>query len=227
MKKYLAVILCSVLVLTCFTACKAKTKGGEVVTDSANNAVAAVTEEGGAAKRDENGNLIVLVTNEDGKNVKDENGELATEAVTIDHVLFIGGTAETRYYSIGVPDGWNFEQTSFVDLSFSNDKGDHIKITAREGKSASQLAEEMPLLKVIDDTFPDNVKTNSTVNLNGVECPFAARYLDKDASGNHSYLGYIFFEHEGVGFTCMITGNRDITPDVGDIEKVLNTIQYK
>ncbi len=227
MKKYFALIICAVLVLGCFTACGTKTQGGEVVTDLANNPVAVVTEEGGAAKRDENGNIIVLVTDEDGKNVKDKNGEYATEAITVEHVLMLGETAETKYFSLRIPEGWTFNETSFTGLKMDNGKGDEIKISSTSGKTASQLATEMPLLDAVDKSFPDCKKVNSSVEFNGEQYPFIARYVEKGSNGSQSYLGFIFFDHAGTGFTCMITGSRDITDDIDEVAAVLNTIQYK
>lgn len=227
MKKYFALIICAILVLGCFTACGTKIQGGEVVTDLANNPVAVVTAEGGAAKRDENGNIIALVTDENGKNVKDENGNYATEAITVNHVLMLGGTAETKYFSLRIPKGWTFNETSFTSLTLNNDKGYGISINSTNGKTASQLLSEMPLLDAVDKNFPDSKKINTSVEFNGENYPFVARYIEKDSKGGQTYLGFIFFDHNGIGFTCMVTGNRDITDDVDDIAAVLNTIQYK
>lgn len=227
MKKYFSIIVCALIVLGCFSACGTKTEGGEVVTDFAQQNIAVVTEEDGGAKRDGNGNLIVLVTDDSGKNIKNENGEYATEAVTLNHVVVIGETAETKYYSITMPEGWTYNTTSFNTLKFDNDKGDKIVINSKENSSASKLLEELKLLDAVDSAYPDCKKVNSSVTLNGESCPFVARYVEKDASGEPSYLGFIFFEHGSVGFSCMITGNRDVTPDIDAVEKVLNTIQFK
>ena len=43
MKKYFALIISVIVILTCFTACKPKLKGGEVVTNAAGEGFAAVT----------------------------------------------------------------------------------------------------------------------------------------------------------------------------------------
>ena len=75
MKKYFALIISVIVILTCFTACKPKLKDGVLVTDAAGKGYAAVTQEGGGAARDDAGNLVVLVTDKNGKNVKGDNGE--------------------------------------------------------------------------------------------------------------------------------------------------------
>lgn len=230
MKKTIAVALCGVFALCCFTACGSKTKGGEVVTDSANNPIALVTEEGGGAKRDEEGNLVVLVTEEDGKNVKDKDGNYVTEALTMNHVLKFGDTAETKHYSLKIPSGWTYNEKSLVELMLDNPKGDKINIVTAEGQTASQLATDPNLLQIINliDQYNSNaVPTNSSVKINGVDCPFIARYVPGDENKPDSYLGYIFFENDGVGYTCRITGSRDVTENIADIEAVLNTIQYR
>ena len=64
MKKYFALIISVIVILTCFTACKPKLKDGVLVTDAAGKGYAAVTQEGGGAARDDAGNLVVLVTDE-------------------------------------------------------------------------------------------------------------------------------------------------------------------
>ncbi len=227
MKKSIAIIICLAVITICLAACGTKTEGGEVVTDFGNNPVAVVTNADGGAQRDEDGNLIVLVTDADGKNVKDENGEFATESITLNHVVVVGDTVETQYYSIKIPDKWKYNVTSFVDLKFDNDKGDKISISAKPGLSASQLREENPILNTVDSNFPDCKKVNSSVNIAGEEYPFTARYVVNEESGEGSYLGFIFFEHEDNAFSCMITGSRDITDDIEDIGAILGTIQYK
>ena len=67
MKKYFALILTFILILTCFAACKPSIKDGTVVTEFGGQGHAAVTEADGGVKRDEAGNLIVLVTDENGR----------------------------------------------------------------------------------------------------------------------------------------------------------------
>lgn len=227
MKKYFALILSAAAVLTCFTSCGTKVKGGEVVTDNAQNPVVVITEKDGALKRDENGNAVVMVTDANGKNVKDKDGNYATQAFTVKHVLRIGDLAETKHFTIGIPDGWEYDDTSFNTLRFINDKGDRINIDSTDGKTASQLLADDLIIKAVDNSFPDSVKVNSSVKIDGKEFPFVARFVTKDSNGGQSYLGMIFFDHGNHGFTCMITGNRDVTEDIGDIEEVLNTIQFK
>lgn len=227
MKKLTAIAICLTVIITCLAACGTKTEGGEVVTDFGNNPVAVVTDANGGAQRDANGNLIVLVTDADGKNVKNENGEFATESVTLKHVVVIGDTVETQYYSIKIPNNWEYNVKSFVDLKFDNAKGDKISITARPGMSASQLRQDNTLLDAVDSINPDCKKVNSSVNIAGEDYPFVARYVENKETGDKSYLGFIFFEHGGNAFSCMVTGTRDITDDIDDVAAVLGTIQYK
>lgn len=227
MKKSIAVIICLTVIIACFAACGTKTEGGEVVTDFGNNAVAVVTDANGGAQRDENGNLLVLVTDADGKNVKDENGEFATESITLKHVVVIGDTVETQYYSIKIPDNWEYNVKSFVDLKFDNKKGDKISITARPGTTASRLAEDNTLLDAVDAANPGCKQVNTSVNIAGEDYPFVARYVENAETGEGSYLGFIYFEHGENAFSCMVTGTRDMTDDIDEIGAVLGTIQYK
>lgn len=230
MKKSIAIIICLTVIISCLAACgnKTKTKGGEVVTDFGNNAVAVVTEENGGARRDENGNLLVLVTDANGKNVKDENGEYATEAITLKHVVVVGDTVETQYYSIKIPDEWEYNVKSFVDLKFDNAKGDKISITAQPGKTISELMKGNKIIETLDSMYPDSKNINTSVNIAGEDFPFVARYIVKDKeSGEGSFVGYIYFSHDDISFVCMVTGARDISSEIENIGAVLSTIQFK
>lgn len=228
MKKSIALIICLTVLITCFAACGTKTQGGEVVTDFANNAVAVVTDANGGAQRDENGNLVVLVTDKNGKNVKDENGEYATESITLNHVVVVGDTVETQYYSIKIPKEWEYNVASFVDLIFNNDKGDQISITARPGQTITELMKGNKIIETLDKMYPDSKKLNSSITIADESFPFVGRYIVKDKeSGEGSYVGYIYFNHGETSFVCMVTASRDISADVENIGAVLGTIQYK
>lgn len=227
MKKSIAVIICLTVLITCFASCGTKTEGGEVVTDFGNNAVAVVTDANGAAQRDESGNLIVLVTDADGKNVKDENGEYATESITLNHVVVVGDTVETQYYSIKIPDNWEYNVTSFVDLKFDNAQGDKISITARPGVSVTELMQGNTLLDAVDAANPGCKEINSSVNIAGEDCPFVGRYVENAETGSSSFLGFIYFAHGETSFSCMVTGSRDVSVDADEIGAILGTIQYK
>ena len=143
MKKYFALILSVIIILTLFTACKPQIKNGAVLQNGAGGEIAVVTSPDGGIVRDEAGNLIVLVTDHNGKNIKNENGEYQTNAVNMDHAFVMGRRVEAKYYSVEIPNGWSDAHT-LNDLSITKDGTDEsLVISVRENESATQAMEKV------------------------------------------------------------------------------------
>lgn len=229
MKKYFALIIATVLILTCFTACKPKIKDGTLVTDAAGKAYAAVTEQNGAAARDEAGNIILLVTDANGKNVKDENGEYETQALALDHALVFGNRIECPYFSIEIPDGWS-DSFSYSDLILSNNSNEEeiIKVMTTTDKKLSKVMEDASgIIDAIKQSFSDCVYTNKQVTVCGFDGTLISAFVPNNSSGTSTYMGYIFFERGNVVYTCMLASDSDMGERIDDVLGILNTIQFR
>ncbi|MCI5841537.1 MAG: hypothetical protein MRZ96_06620 [Clostridium sp.] len=228
MKKYFALIISVIVILTCFTACKPKLKDGVLVTDAAGKGYAAVTQEGGGAARDDAGNLVVLVTDKNGKNVKGDNGEYQTDAIALDHAVVIGNRIECPNYSIAIPSGWS-DSMSYSDLILKKDNSeDQIKLMSSSGKKLSAVMQDTSkLIDAVKSKFSDCVYTNKQVTVNGGEATLISVYVPNNSSGTATYIGYIFYEHGGTVYTCMITSDSDMGARLDDVIAILDTIEYR
>ncbi len=227
MKKYFALILTFVLILTCFAACKPTVKDGAVVTNAAGENFAAVTEADGGIKRDEAGNLVVLVTDEDGRNVK-ENGENVTNAIALQHALIIGNTIEMPEYSIQIPQGWS-DSMSFENLALSKDgTADKLVISVIDDKSFTDVAaERSSLINTTKNNFANTVVENKGIEVGGdSEALFYSAYVPDAGNGASVYLAYVLFEHAGDVYSCMVNSNTDISATIPEILEILNTINF-
>ncbi len=233
MKKYFALIISLIVILTCFTACKPKIKNGAVVENGAGHQIAIVTSPEGGIVRDDAGNIVVLVTDQNGKNVKDENGEYQTNAIAMEHAIVIGRRVETEYYSVEIPDGWSNAKT-LNDLSITKDGTDEsLKITKKEGSVSSEAAKILPLFENAKKMYSNVISENTTVqikdNLSASYMSIYVPHLKTDDAGNPvpGYIGYFFFEKAGKTFTCKIEGRRNISENLKEFTDILATIEFR
>lgn len=235
MKKYFALILSAVVILSCFTACKAKLENGAVVTDLNGDNYAAVTEEGGGIVRDDAGNLVVLVTDENGKNVKGDDGEYQTNVVAIEKALVIGNRIECPNFALTIPSGWS-DSLSYDDLVIKKDgTEDRIKIMVNKETPYSEVVATN--VSVVDAFADMSLKKppmeNKSVTISeNITAQFYSAFIEdtgsRDADGNiiAAYIGYITFEHSGIVYSCMITSNRDMTSSIDEVVEILGTIDF-
>lgn len=233
MKKYFALILSLIVILTCFTACKPRIKNGAVVENGAGEQVAVVTSPDGGIARDEAGNLIVLVTDENGKNVKDENGEYKTNAIAMDHAIVLGRRVEAENYSVEIPDGWSDAKT-LNDLSITKDGTEEsLVITTKKG-TVSQAMETVSLVFAnMKKMYSDGDYRNETIEISkDITATYISAYvpnLKKDENGNAvaGFVGYFFFEKGGNTYSCKIEGRRDINENLKEFTDILATINFR
>ena len=234
MKKYFALIVTAIIVLTCFTACKPKIKGGGIVSDAANNQYAAVTKENGGIVRDKAGNLIVLVTDENGKNVKGDNGEYETKPIALEHALVIGDRIECPKFSLVIPKGWS-NKMSFADLIITRDgTEDIIKISSTEEKTPVELADEkVKALNNIKSLYPGSEFGAREVSIrDDIKGEFSYVYVadtgarDEELNILSSYVGFIIFQNGSSVYSCMITSDRDVSDQIDEIVDILGTMEF-
>lgn len=233
MKKYFALIISVIVILTCFTACKPKIKNGALVENGAGEQVAIVTSPDGGLVRDEAGNLIVLVTDENGKNVKDENGEYKTNAIAMDHAIVIGRRVETENYSVEIPNGWSNAKT-LNDLSITKDGTDESLVISQKEGSASKAAESfLPLMENAVKKYSGVKTENTSVQINNeITATYMSFYVPevkRDEAGNavSAYVGCFFFEKAGNTYSCKIEGRRNISENLEEFTDILATINFR
>ena len=233
MKKYFALIISLIVILTCFTACKPKIKNGAVVENGVGQQIAVITSPDGGIVRDDAGNLVVLVTDHNGRNVKDENGEYQTKAIAMEHAIIIGRRVETLYYSVEIPDGWSDAKT-LNDLAIIKDGTDEsINITRKEGSVVEEMAKISPIFENVKNMYSDVISENTTVqikdNLSANYMSVYVPHLKTDDAGNpvSGYIGYFFFEKAGNTYTCKIEGRRNISENLKEFTDILATINFR
>ena len=226
MKKISVILICAVLALTCLTACKAKLKNGAVLSGGGFD-YAAVTNEDGGIQRDEAGNLIVLVTDGNGKNVKDKNGGYATQAVALRGALVVGNRIECPDYSLNIPKGWS-NYMSGADLMIQRDgTKDILKIiTTRDADISRSMKQASDLIDKMRDFSADTEYVNRSVQVKDQDAQLFSVFVPDNGTGAASYLGYVFFEHSGVVYSCMLTSDRNMNESMEEVLSILNTIEY-
>jgi len=225
MKKYFALILTALVLMTTFSACKGNWKGGELITERGGKEYAAVTNENGGIVRDDAGNIVVMVTDKNGNNVKGENGEYATNQVGIDHALQVGNRMEMPGYSINIPSGWSNEK-SHSTLSLAKDgSADKLKImtiSAADKTLAQKRDENHVLIKAAETNNADAVTVNKAVTLAVGEANLVSVYSETAST----YLGYITYRRNSTIYNVMITSDHDVSKDIDDFIKIIDTIEY-
>lgn len=226
MKKYFALIISLLVILTCFTACKPKIKNGTVLQDAGGQEYAAVTEKNGGIARDEAGNLLVLVTDESGKNVKGDNGEYLTNPVAIKNSIVIGNQVECQEFSVTIPNGWS-NAHSTTGLSIKKDNSDRALVIDAVDKTLDKaVSDVLQLIGAMKSSYPDTVYVNSTENLGNFEAKFISAFVP-DTGTTSSYLAYYFFENDGTVYSCRITSAQDIGSDLGEFKDIINSVQFR
>lgn len=234
MKKYFALIIAIMVILTCFTACKPKIKDGALVTNQAGENFAAVTKAGGGVVVDDAGNLVVLVTDEDGRNVKGDNGEYATNKVALEHALVIGNRVECEKYAITIPDGWS-DAKSFNGLNLMRDGSDDvIVINEREGDLDTAMGDTSSVISLARSSYDNTTYENKMVMIGDKEAHFISLYIPDngttDLNGNPgmSYMGFIFFEHAGTVYTVRLgSTTKNMNEDLDEILSILETVEFR
>jgi len=230
MKKFLALIICAIVVLTCFTACKPK---ADLIAD-----YPAVTKEDGGIIRDQAGNIIVHVTDADGRPVKGDDGEYQTSPVALDHPIVVGRRVEAPLYSINIPKGWSDKLTA-ADLDIIRDgTKDNLRIAVLKDTSLTKALEQRTsTINLVKTNFPGADTGNKKYTIaNGIEAQYMYGWVEDtgvredDGKGNltvvSSFIGFIVFEYQGDIYSCNLSSNNNMNEDIDEIISILNTIEF-
>lgn len=230
MKKYFALIICVIVVLTCFTACSPK---ADLIAN-----LPAVTQKDGGVIRDEAGNIIVNVTDVDGRLVKGDDGEYVTTPLALEHPIVVGRRVEAPLYSINIPDGWSDKLTS-ADLDIIRDgTKDNLRIAILKDTTLSKVLEQRTsTINLVNTNFPTAETGNKKFTIaNGIEAQYMYGWVEDtgvredDGKGNltvlSSFIGFIVFEYQGDIYSCNLSSNNNMNEDIDEIISILNTIEF-
>ncbi|MBR6786084.1 MAG: hypothetical protein IKM25_07540 [Clostridia bacterium] len=217
MKRFIALIITFVVILTCFAGCK-KGEPVESYTDFAGKAIPAVTKEGGNIVRDDNGNVVVYVTDPNGNTVEGENGEPETQAQAVEHAIVTGTRIEMPDYALNIPDGWS-NVKSYDMLNIVKDDITFTIMTDRKAK----LADMQKAHDTIVSTSATGEVTKTTQKIAGQDATVA--YTFSTMKGN-IFVGYIDFMYQGVVFSVQVSANSDISSSWNEIVSIVNTIEF-
>lgn len=221
MKKSFALVLTFIAILTCFAGCKAKKEKPNTVGNFAGINVAAVTKDNGGVIRDDAGNIVVYVTDAEGAIVKDKDGEAVTKSQAVEHAIVTGNRIEMPDYAINIPKGWS-DSMSLDDLHIKKDgTEDQISISAMRNEKLEKVQEDC---SVFFKFFPGGATTNKSMKIAGEDANFISAYTTVNGTG--VYLGFITFSHQGVVYRCRFDSNRDLTGEIDNMVKILNTIEF-
>ena len=225
MKKYIAAILVTFIILSSFAACATKPKDIEEATNAAGETFAALTQADGGVARDEAGNLLLAVTDENGRAVTDENGETLTNAVALDHALVVGNRIECNTFAITIPDGWS-NHNSYNDLNIIND-ADGTKIVISAFINGNLNSKEKERTSVIDLAIDQFGAASKTLRLNDVDiCGTKASYDAVYNQNSDVSIAYYHFQVGNVVYSAFVTGERDLSERDKEVEKILNTLEF-
>lgn len=230
MKKYIAIIICAVIVLGCFASCSKKPDDV--------SGYPAVTEKDGGVIRDEAGNLIVYVTDINGKIEKGEDGEKVTSPVALEHPIVVGRRVEGPTYALNIPDGWSDKLTS-ADLDITRDgTKDNLRLSHIKDSSLSEvLKDRQSVINIAKTNFPAAENGNKSITFgDGIQAQYMYVWVDdtgvreEDENGDltviSSFAGLIVFEHAGDVYSCFLSSNTNMNEDIDEITDILGTIEF-
>lgn len=220
-KKYFALFLVFVIVLSGFAAC-IKSNPGIVITGSDGKTRVLATNDNGETMTDDAGNLIIAVTDKNGKGARDKEGNYETQRVAPPDYYVLENFIESPKFSVPVPAGWEQSTTSNIRLTHTATKGE-INLYIEDGQTLTQVSDAVQEFMDMTATKDPNAEFKvETVKICGVS---ATRYLYSSTQFSAEMAVYVF-EKNGTSFqfqTVIAKENKDIV----DFESVINTIKFK
>ncbi len=232
MKKYFALILSVLTVLTCLTACKAKVKEG-LVLEGQKHVLA--TNDNGGIIRDENQNVIMMVTDKNGKNVKDENGEYKTNPVKITEAIVIGNRIEDTHFALTIPNGWE-DSKSGSDVHILKKGTEHkLHIIVNEKANFNQTLESaQDLISLAKQSNPSAITESKEVKITDeITAQFKSVYVEDTGiryEGEDTivgmYAGFFVFEHNGLVYNCRMDSIHNMSEVYDEVIAILGSIEF-
>lgn len=226
MKKYISLSAALMLLVCIFTACGKKPQGTEAVTVEGGSTLAVVTNEGGELVRDDSGDIMMVVTQENGNAVTDSSGNQETTKVNLKTAFVYDNRIEFENYYLEIPDGWS-NNVSFTDLTIKKDRSDEqIKIMRSEEKTLEEaFSSTQTMFNAITAANPKAVENKGGIKIDNSNCTLLSCFSESE--NDSTYLAYAFLEKDGALYTFMITAKHDLTNDMSEVEKILNSVEFK
>lgn len=229
MKKITAVFVIFAIAVCLFTACAKKPQGTEQITIQGGDTIDLITKEGGGLDRDDEGNPIEVVTNDKGKAVTEKDGKQVTVALDLEEsCLVYDNKIEFKNYSLEIPNGWsNCESYNNTNIK-KNDSDDGIQITRLTDTTFEKKYDDVKKLYAASvGMYPDAVTEEKGIKVGDMNCTRYELYIPKTSNDKPLYTCYILIEHDAALYQILISATRDLREDFGEIEKILNSIQFK
>lgn len=223
MKKYVSVIMATIALAGCLTACSGKIKDTTKIV-AGDKEVAAVTNEDGVIVRDDNGQALVVVTDDEGNPVKGSNGEYETSAIEVSHAVEMGDRIENATFSVLVPDGWTSGNSYDTVTINSSDDAQTNKVVIYTDKLKDKETPGAQLVELVTGNAQVTVdkETADTVTLAGVEAQRTRYDITSDAIETR-VLSYYSFEGPSASYG-IICYSKDAKTADSVFEQVINTM---
>ena len=228
MKKITAVFVIFAIAVCVFTACSKKPQGTEQITIQGGDTIDLVTKEAGGLDRDEEGNPVVVVTDDNGKAVTEKGGEQLTSALDLETALVYDNRIEFKNYYIEIPKGWS-NCSSYNNTNIKkNNSDDGIEIIQYDDATfEKKYADIKQFYAASLSMYPDAVTDEKSVKIGDMDCARYELFIPKTANDKPLYTCYVLIERDEALYSVMITATRDLREDFGEVEKILNSIQFK
>ncbi len=166
-KKILALALAIVFIATAFTACK---KGPELTEINGNEYPLAQDANGETIINEEN-QIAVLVTDRNNEVLTYADGENQTHWVQINGPLVMDDKIQTKEYSLGIPEGWEGNETAGRVIKKGTDSKCYIQVmkvaTLTDEESLDTYLEQVDAQNTaIAETFEDEEQMNALIEKN-------------------------------------------------------------
>ena len=219
-KKYFAVFLLFIFVLSVFAAC-IKANPGIIITGSDGKTRVLATNDNGETMTDSAGNIIIVMTDAKGKAARDKNGDQVTQKVSPPDYYIYNKVIEGPKFSVAIPEGWEQSDASNIRLKKTSTNAE-LNLMVEDGQTLAQVkdAVEEFMDKAAED--PDAVFKVETIKLCGVS---ATMYL-YDSEKYTARMVFYVLEKNGTDFLFQGAVGNEYKESV-DFESVINTIKFK
>ncbi len=220
-KKYFAVFLLFIFVLSVFAAC-IKANPGIIITGSDGKTRVLATNDNGETMTDSAGNIIIVMTDAKGKAARDKNGDQVTQKVSPPNYYIYNKVIEGPKFSVAIPEGWEQSDASNIRLKKTSTNAE-LNLMVEDGQTLAQVkdaVEEFMDKAAAED--PDAVFKVETIKLCGVS---ATMYL-YDSEKYTARMVFYVLEKNGTDFLFQGAVGNEYKESV-DFESVINTIKFK
>jgi len=220
-KKYFAVFLLFIFVLSVFAAC-IKANPGIIITGSDGKTRVLATNDNGETMTDSAGNIIIVMTDAKGKAARDKNGDQVTQKVSPPDYYIYNKVIEGPKFSVAIPEGWEQSDASNIRLKKTSTNAE-LNLMVEDGQTLAQVkdaVEEFMDKAAAED--PDAVFKVETIKLCGVS---ATMYL-YDSEKYTARMVFYVLEKNGTDFLFQGAVGNEYKESV-DFESVINTIKFK